>query len=282
MKLPKWIAPAVVAGALVAAVAAPARAELVSYYVGVDDLSTMSGGTYDGLPNPNHNRLTFLYAHTYPATPASNHYHSKATQVYTGPNLGASTAVTTSPSNYVPEGSRPPVRLSPGTGTYAGKLVSNPYTDTSDSSYHFSLFRMKSTQSLAGFAAGTGENYLFNASSGRWDSAFGGADLHLELVSLTPGLNVGSPAAQSIGLVNPGDELHLGSPDANFSFTPTFWTAGDAPLGVYEAAFKFTDEEGLYGDSGTFRYRVEVVPEPAMLSLIPLGGLLLLRRRRCR
>lgn len=259
---------------------APAEAELVSYYVGVDDLSTIATGTYAGLPNPNYNRLTMLYAHSYPDTPASNHYHSKGIKTYTGPNLGASTAVVTSASDYVPEGSLEPVRLSSGSGLYAGKLVSNPYTDTSDPSYHFSFFTLKSTESLAGFAAGTGENYMFNASSGRWDSPLQSADLHLQLVSLTPGLNVGSWTSTTIGLSTPGSELHLGSPNASFSFTPTFWTDASAAPGIYEAKFRFTDEEGFYEDSGDFRFRLQVVPEPDAIGLLSLGSIFAIARRR--
>ena len=102
------------------------RAEFLSYYIGIDDLPTIATGTYAGLANPNFNHLTFLYAHTYPDTPASNHYHSKSIFTYTGPNLGAGTAVINSASNYVPEGALPPIKLSLGTGLYGGKLISNP------------------------------------------------------------------------------------------------------------------------------------------------------------
>jgi len=274
------------AGGLVVAIGSvactAARAELVTYYVGVDDLSTITSGTYAGLPNPNHNRLTLLYAHHYDDAPASNHYHSKAIKVYTGANLGSATEVVTSTSDFMPEGSSPPIRLSPGVGAFAGKLVSNPYTDPADANFHVSDFQMKSTRSLAGFAAGTGETHLFGSSGGRWDSAFDDADLHLTLVSVTPGLKVGGPAALDIGLTAPGDELHLGTPDASLSFTPTFYTDAAAAPGIYEATFRLTDEASIFGSSGDFRFRLQVVPEPGTLVLIPAVAMALLARRRGR
>ncbi len=79
-----WVGLVVLVGGLAGS---SARGDLFQYYVGRDVRPTMVGGAYDGLPNPNFNRVTFLYAHTYPADPANNHYHSKGTYSYTGPNL---------------------------------------------------------------------------------------------------------------------------------------------------------------------------------------------------
>ncbi|HYE21756.1 MAG TPA: all3515 family Zur-repressed PEP-CTERM protein [Tepidisphaeraceae bacterium] len=270
---------AAAAGLSALAPVAPAgAAEIASYYVGVDDMPAFTSGAYSGLPNPNYNRLTILYAHPSTESPASSHYHSKATRIYTGPNLGASTAQAWSASDYLPEGTIPPVRLATGTGVYAGKLASAPYADPDDPGYHFSFFEVRSTQSLATAAAGTPAQYLFNSSGGRWDAAMAGADVHLVLVSLTPGLNVGTPTALTSGLNGPGDELHLGEPDASMSFTPTFWTDGAAAPGVYEAKFRLVDEGGAFGDSGEFRVLVSV-PEPGALAGIGLAGATLMTRR---
>lgn len=247
-----------------------------SYYVGIDNLTTVASGTYAGLPNPNYQRLTFLYAHTYPDAPSTNHYHSKGTQVYTGPNLGGSTQVTTSPSNFVPEGTNPPIALQPGTGLYAGKLVSTPYSLVGET-YHWSDTTIGNTQSLAGFGPTDGESYLFNSSAGRWNAPFNAADIHWELVSLTPGLNVGNASQLNI-VLSPGDDVHVGEGDQMFEFTPLFWTEVSAPNGVYEARFRLVDESGTYGSSGEIRV-LTVVPEPAMLSAVA-SVFALVRRRR--
>jgi hypothetical protein len=288
MKLTRFITTLLAASATLLT-AASSRGELLSYYIGIDNLPTIATGTYAGLPNPNFNHLTFLYAHTYPVggVPTghtSNHYHSKGTLIYTGPNLGANTEVIRSMSDFLPEGTRPPLALSLGTGIYSDKLITNPYTDPSDRNYGFSFLEVGSTQSLAGFEPNDGETFLFNSSSGRWNSAFTPAHLHLELVSLTPGLNWGDPSATNIGFNNPGDQIHLTDPGTEnnfFRYTPVLWTDASAAPGVYEAKFKIFDEDGTFGDSGEIRYRVEVVPEPSTaLTLLGGVGMLLARRRR--
>jgi hypothetical protein len=263
--------------------AATSQAEFLSYYIGIDDLPTIASGTSAGLANPNYNHLTFLYAHTYPETPASNHYHAKSIFTYTGPNLGTDTAVTNSASNFVPEGTAPPIQLTLGTsGIYAGKLLSNPYTDTAAPEYHFSFLEMGATDTLSGFAAGTGEDILFNSSAGRYNSSINLAHLHVEIVDLTPGLNVGSASMLNIGGV--GSEIHLSDPGeaGGFSFTPVLWTNPDAAPGVYTASFRFFDEDGTFGDSGVVQIRTTVVPEPVTALTLGAGmaTLGLLRRRR--
>jgi hypothetical protein len=66
------------------------RAEIAEYYIGRDQRPTMVGGAYNGLANPNLNRMTMLYAHTYPEPGPGvvndwtvNHYHSKGAYSYT-------------------------------------------------------------------------------------------------------------------------------------------------------------------------------------------------------
>lgn len=280
----RLIAPAFLAGALALATGTTASAtdpNIGKYFVGVDGLPTILSGTYAGLPNPNFGRLTFLYAHTYEATPASNHYHSKGRYEYFGPNLGADTATRVNPSNFLPEGNRPPLLLTPGFGLFAGKLASNPYTDPTDTNYPFSFLEIQDTGKLAGHAPGSPKDILFNSSGGRWNGSLLGADVHLELVFLTPGLNVGSLTALSI-MANPGDDLHL---EDSFAFTPVFWTEANAALGTYIAQFKLTDANGLFADSGTFEFRFQVIPEPstyaAIFGAIVLALALLRRRRLC-
>lgn len=262
-----------------------ANAAVVSYYIGVDGLATIATGTYAGLPNPNYNNLTLLYAHPNEFSPASSHYHSKGILAYTGPNLGASTATARSASNFLPEGSLPPINLSAGTGLFTGKLVSNPYADPLDPAYDFSFLAHTDTKTLDGFAPGTVENALFNSSGGRWTPSSRPAHLHVEIVSLTPGLNVGDASTLSLGGV--GTELHLSDPGDSFMFTPVLWTEASALPGTYEAVFRFFDEDGAFGNSGDIRYRVSVpaaapVPEPGMLAFagVSVGAVLFFGLRR--
>lgn len=240
-----------------------------SYYVGVDTLQTIASGTYAGMANPNYGRLTLLYAHFNETSPSSNHYHAKAVQIYSGP---AASPTVTSSANYLPEGANPPIPLTVSSGgLYDGKLISNVIAGNS-----FSNLTLEDTGKLAAFGAGTPESIMFNSSGGRWTGSLTGSDVHLQLVSLSAGLNVGD--SQTLNLfTNPGDELHL---DESFSFTPTFWTDAGATPGTYTAQFKLTDESGTLGDSGVFEYRFQVVPEPSVALMGALGVLGLLRRRR--
>lgn len=256
--------------------------DIASYIVGVDSRTTIPSGTYAGLNNPNHNRLTLLFAHTYVDTPASNHYHSKGVYVYTGPNLGASTATTVSSSNFLPEGTLPPLTLTLASGGfYDGKLVSAPIADPLDQNYAFSFLTLEDVDKLRGFGPTDPETILLDSSSGRWNGSLAGADVHLELVFRTPGLNIGVGALTN-AFVNPGDDWHL---EDSFSFTPTFWTEANVDIGTYIAQFKLVDENAVFGDSGTFEFRFQVIPEPsaaAALAGFTALGLVATRRRHRR
>lgn len=243
-------------------------AALFSYYIAVDGQQTIPTGAYAGLPNPNANRLTLLYAH-----PEADHYHAKAVYRYQPGSPVGSPVIEVNPANYLPEGTRSPLAMTAGSGIYSGKSV--VLEDTSDG---YSLIDFRDTDDLAGFAPGTAEHTMFNSSSGRWTGSIAGADVHLVLVWKTEGLNIGSDSSLSIGLNQPNNEYHL-SDDVNFS--PVFWTEQDAVPGVYVAQFKLVDEEGLFGDSGTFEFRFNVVPEPSSALLAAGAAALgLLRRRR--
>src|SRR5690606_26157498 len=116
----------------------------------------------------------------------------------------------------------------------------------------------------------------------RWNSAFDEADIHLELVFATPGLNIGTGVSLSSGLDIAGDKLHLGEGSELFSFSPIFWVDETAAAGTYVAQFRLTDESGTYGDSGIFEFRTQVVPEPSSALMLLAGGTCLLRRRKRR
>ena len=249
-----------------------AEAALVSYYIGVDSLQTIPTGEFAGQANPNYNRLTFLYAHNNESTPSSNHYHSKGSYRYE-PGTAASPVIKQSPSNYLPEGTNPPLTFTTGSGIYTGMTVS-----LENSGDHSSLIDIRDTGDISAFTAGSAEHYMFNSSGGRYTGSLAGTDLHLILVSMSTGLNIGSDSALSIGLTNPGDEFHLGD---HVNFSPVFWLDENAAAGDYVARFKLVDEEGVFGDSGVFEFRFAAVPEPSAALLA--GGAMLLglvRRRR--
>jgi len=249
----------------------PGEAAFVSYYIGVDGMQTIGSGEFSGLANPNANRLTFLYAHHYEETPASNHYHSKGVFRYQ-PGSGGAPVIETNPASYLPEGSIQPLAMTAGSGIYEGKSVV-----LEDPANRFSLIQFKSTADLSSFTTGTGEHYMFNSSSGRWNGGLDDADIHLVLVSMTPGLNIGTGASLLSGLANPGDELHLGE---DVDFSPVFWLDGDAAPGTYTADFKLVDESGQFGDSGVFQFRFDAVPEPSSALLSGVAMLLALARRK--
>jgi hypothetical protein len=254
---------------------------IASYFIGVDGLETIPSGTFATLPNPNYGRLTFLYAHTYVDTPASNHYHSKGVFRYAPSSTFASPVIEQNPNNFLPEGTRPPLSLTLAVGgAYDGKLVSAPYTDPLDTNYAFSFLTIQDTGKLDGFGPTDPETILFNSSSGRWNGSLSGADVHIELVSLSAGLNVGVGSNLN-AFVDPGDDYHL---EDSFSFTPTFWTEASAAPGTYIAQFKLTDESGTFLDSGIFEFRFSVIPEPssaaALAGALALGLVATRRRRR--
>lgn len=268
--------------------AAPLQAELVEYYVGRDNRTTPfnspAAPNGDGLPyssNPNFNRLTLLYAHPNEMNPASNHYHGIGAYTYSGPSVAAVLNDTNS-NNRLPEVStgQPPLELSAGDGLYAGKLVSK-----AQAGVHYSDLRIRSVDSLSGFAAGTPEHYMFHSSADRWSQSLAGANVLLELVSITPGLNVGSISETNIFPGGIGGTYDLG-PGAAIDFTPVFWTDGAAALGNYSAEFRLQDSAGTdFGDSGRFHLDFQVVPEPSTLLLISCGlfvGLIDVGRKRLR
>lgn len=258
--------------AIVLAVPGPGEAALLSYYVGVDGRTTIPSGIYGGLPNPNGNRLTFLYAHSYEDTPESNHYHAKGVHVYTGPNFGAGTATTIASSNYLPEGALPPLLLQDGFGAYAGKKVNVP-----DIGNPFSLLTIGDVGQISSFPVGSPEQIMFNSSSNRWTTLLSGADVHMKLVFATPGLNFGTAGDPNSNPFAPVDGLHL---DDAFSFTLHPWVDAGAAPGNYVAQFQLADETNTFGDSGTFEFRFQVVPEPGSAVCLLLGGLVAATRRR--
>lgn len=253
-------------------------ADFAEFYVGVDSLQTIAGtGTYGGLANPNAGRLSLLYAHTYPDTPLSNHYHNKSAYTYTGPNLGTATAVNPRPaSNWVPEGGTAanPLRevLIAGTGALAGQWV----TDGEG----WGDLEFRSTDSIAGFANGSPESILFNSSTQRYTAPVAGAELALQLLSFTPGVTIRAGDG-SILLDAIGESTPIGTAGSAFSFTPTFAVDASAGEGNYAATFRLIDTRstGGFAPSGEFTFNA-VVPEPVTATMLIGASAVLIRRPR--
>lgn len=260
--------------ALVATTAAAAPLDN-HYFVGVDGRTTIPSGTYAGLAEPNFGRLTFLFGH-------GDHYHGIGAYSYSGP-VGSPTVQSTNANNTIPElyTALPPLNLTPGSGVWAGSLVSGLGTDVQDLEY--GDLGMLATGALA-TTGDPEDSVLFNSSAGRWTGSLGSQQIGLELVSLSAGLSIGDALGNLLFGSGEGSVETIGVGDA-LAFDPVFFTTltGNAN---YAATFRLRDLGTLgggapaFGDSGTFTLAFQVVPEPgtALLMGIGLAGLAGVRR----
>ena len=222
------------------------------YYITVDGRNPLTFGTYTGLENPNLGRLTFLFAHWNQETPEHNHFHSIGSYNYEGP-VESPSVTTTNTNNRIPESytGQAPLTLQPGTGDLLGKLVSSK-TDE-----HYSDLTFYSIHDLQPATGDSPEAIMYSSSGGGYASTtMNDMNLALELVSMTPGLYLGTEQLSS-----PGDRLTIGG-ESELPFQPVFWTNDDAAPGHYAAEFKLVDLSGNYPDSGTINFDFAVVPEP--------------------
>ena len=252
--------------------ASAVHAQLINYHVGRDNLQTLISGTYSGLANPNYQRLTFLrFNNLEVSDPATSHWHAIGTYIYTGP-AATPTIPSTNGNNRIPETFTgfAPLPLLPGSGIFAGKLVSGIPNATPQSQDHYDRLEMRPVQELASGPVGSTENFLYNSSGGRWNQPLGGgAKISLELLSHSPGLKIATQTGTQI-LINDLDLFEIGQGD-DWSFTPVFWTDGSAAPGTYSAQFRLVDGSGTYLPSGSFNLDFAVVPEPGPLTLIAVA-----------
>ncbi|WP_322743727.1 all3515 family Zur-repressed PEP-CTERM protein [Vasconcelosia minhoensis] len=236
------------------------------FFVGLDTQEILSRGDYAGLTNPNYNRLTFLAPHTDAVNPTNNHFHGIGAYSYEGA-LDSPTVRSTNTNNRIPEPytNQPPLTLQPGTGLFEGLLISmvtdEPYSD-------LGIAPVQSIQTV--------DENLFDSSGGRWTGSLAGAEVALELMSITPGLYVADEMGENI-FSGVGDRYIIGEGDDFEEFMPVFWTDASAAAGSYSATFRLqdaSDRENPLGESGTFSadFQVASVPEPSILAGLGLLG----------
>lgn len=229
--------------ALALALAPVARADLATYYIGLD---TGTGS--------NNGHVTLLRAH-------GDHFHRL------GVFGGAEGRI---PEGYI--GGH--LELRPGTGPFAGRLVSQEYETPGSEVGEYSDLEIRPIATLLGSDPGTPEATLIGGGQ-RYLGPLGGALLALELVDMTTGLNVADERGNRI-LGGAGDRYILGAGDSFEAFRPTFYTDPSATAGtLYSAAFRLVDLNGTAPASGIFRYEfiaaANAVPEPSSIALLGAG-----------
>jgi hypothetical protein len=248
--------------------ATAAHGQMVNHYVGIDGRAVFPSGTYAGKDNPNYGRLTLLYAHHYEYGRFSlNHYHPIGVYTLTGA-ADSPTVNDTSAGNRLPEvyTGLPGVTLVPDTNAiWAGKLISKKHEE------HYSDMRFRSVHHLATFGQGSSERFMYLSSGGTRTNLMTDAQLALELVSKSEGLNIaaadGTPILQEVGstqVIGDGN-------DANFEYLPVFWVDAAAAPGAYHAEFRLVDLNTAGGrtpfaSSGRFFLDFSV-PEPTTVGI---------------
>jgi hypothetical protein len=235
-----------------------AETPLTEFFVAVDNLETLTTGTFAGLPNPNFGRLTLLVAHRSADDPSENHFHAIGAVSYVSVEGGGQKVIETSTNNRIPEIStgQLPLQLLPRSlleqrAKRNASLVSHP----TESEY--SHLKIESIQVLKDFDPASPEGLLFHSSGGRWTTPLDGAIVALQPISVTPGLRIANEAGKEISSVR---VYELGEGNT-FSFFPTYSTKHSADVGNYSATFKLVDARSTgtpLEESGRFTFDFRV------------------------
>lgn len=262
---------------------AQSTSDLSHYYIGIDNNPLVTYGDFTGLANPNQSRVTLLFNHYSLTNVEGSHYHPIGAYSYTG-TFSDPVEVATNSNNRLPEGySGLELELAPAaTGSpYEGMLTSGMGAGSGDAEYgNLEIREVTTLPDTDGYGAigdpgattlGNAAYYMYNRTSQNFTLPLDNLDLEIELVGLTPGLAVGDPAGNVL-MDEVGDTIPLFVHSG--SVTPTFFTAADAPLGVYTASFQLNDNSGTYGSSGAFHFDFAVVPEPsaALLGMLAVAA----------
>jgi hypothetical protein len=285
-----------------ASVLAEPEPGIALYQVGIENRPILTSGTYLGLANPNHNRLTLLYSHTYADTPWSNHFHRIGSYGYTGP--ADSPMVSLSTADRVPETYQLDngLTLLPGSGVFSGKFVSGLGAAALPGDHveqAYGALTVAPFDSLLAFdglnhpdplledpnpaivGAKHAGHFLINASSAVYKNSVAGVRIGLELTAISPGLEITDAAGASL-FSTVGDVLTLGD-TGDWSLTPYFAVDGLTTLAsAFSATFKLVDlsDTPQFGDSAPFSFDFVTVPEPTGIVLgIVAMGLAAIRRR---
>ncbi len=267
---------------------AQSTSDLSNYYIGIDNNSLVSFGDFTNEPNPNQNRVTLLYNHYNLVNVEGSHYHPIGNYSYTGDTTNP-IEVPTNTNNRLPEtytGTSLALARAPMGSPYEGMLISGMGAGSGDAVYGNLEIRQNTTiPDTDGYGPigqggtttlGNAAYYMYTRDTQDFTLPLDGLQLELELVDITPGLAVGDSDGNTL-MDEVGDAAPLFVNSG--SFTPTFYTAADAPLGVYSASFRLNDNSGTYESGGTFHFDFTVVPEPTSMALVLLGvGAMFLRR----
>ncbi len=262
------------------------------YHVGYDNAENVGFGTYQGLPNPNYQRLTFLLSHTFVDNATSNHFHRIGAYSYTGEVGDPQPAF--SGNNRAPEPYQQDDGLSllSGSGPFAGKLISGlgpaafPSDEIEQEYGDLLIAPIDELFQFDGAADPDGEyalhpgHLLLNASSGAYKGSVAEVTVGMKLVGITPGLTVHDQAGNL--LMDSVDDIWTLGTGADWTFDPVFAVDGVAtPGSTYEATFVLQDRRSspVYGDSAEFSFSFVAVPEPTSMFLALVGGCALLVRR---